>query len=70
MIGSDTECKSWTQDFVPFNKKFNPNWEALYQRWLSNNKEEWCIFENDVIHFARNGIIKETHKIPNAYTHC
>jgi hypothetical protein len=56
LIGSEYECKDYCQDYVPFNKEFQPKWKILYAHYQST--KEWPVFEPGVDGpvFYKNGV--------------
>ncbi len=39
MSWTSYEVKSWTEDFAPFNRRFKPDWSALYEYHLEHPNE-------------------------------
>lgn len=70
VMGSGYEFKEW-RDFVEFNNKFKPNWSKLYERYIINNKKEWCVFDENnmnIITFINNNINNELQEDINEYS--
>jgi len=69
IMGSEYEFKEW-RDFVEFNNKFKPNWSKLYERYIINDKKEWCVFDEnnmDLVTFINNNTNNELQEDINEY---